>query len=226
MGEPKIVIQKILTARQAKELDEKLKNKYGISTLVLMENAGRAIADTAVKLVKQHKLTSIAVFCGRGNNGGDGLVAARHLLTKGINVDVFLLGSPQDLKNEAKINYEILKKLKKKISTVQSIEEFKEIKKRIKRYDLIIDALLGIGLKGEVKGLMREVIEVLNISRIPVIAVDIPSGLDARSGKGLGCAIKAAYTVTFIAVKKGLLTKEGSFYSGKVKVCDLGIPFK
>jgi NAD(P)H-hydrate epimerase len=218
------VRQRLLTAGGAKAIDRKLKDKYGISTLVLMENAGKAVASAALKLLKKYRSKSVAVFCGKGNNGGDGFVAARHLLTKGVDVDVFLLGNARELKNEAKINYEILKKLGYRISQLQNNQQLTDLKKKIRKYGLIVDALLGVGLDREVRGLTRKAIEILNSSKVSILAIDIPSGLDATSGMALGCAIRAVKTVTFIAAKKGLVTKEGSLYSGKVEVYDLGVP--
>lgn len=211
---------RLLTAKTAKDFDRKAKKILGISTLVLMENAGRAVVEEAVKILRGKK--SVAIFCGRGNNGADGFVAARHLLAFGVKPDVFLAGKINEVKNEARINLEILLKLKQKITEVKE-ENLHLIKKRISKYTLVIDALLGIGLSGEVRGIYRDLIAIINSSGARILSADIPSGLDATTGKVLGCCIKADETVTFVAKKQGMVLKEGPRYCGRVVVRDLGI---
>jgi NAD(P)H-hydrate epimerase len=213
---------RFLTSKQAQGLDLKSKEKFGISTLVLMENAGCAIAAEATKVLKG-SLKKICIFCGRGNNGGDGFVAARHLLVSGIRPDIFLAGEVREVKNEARVNLEILLKLKQKIIEVNAGNLYL-VKNKISKCVLIIDALLGVGLKGEVKGFYRDLIAVINASKKYILSVDIPSGLDATRGKVLGCCLKADRTVTFVAWKRGMVLGVGPKYCGKVVVKDLGIP--
>lgn len=212
---------KLLTAKTAKKIDTKAKDILGVSTLVLMENAGRAIAEEAIKMLSGKK--SVVIFCGKGNNGGDGFVAARHLLTRGIKPDIFLAGNIEDVKDEARINLEILLKLKQKITEVEE-ENLYLVKNKISKYDLIIDALLGVGLKGEVGGIFRDLIGIINSSKGYILSVDIPSGLDATTGKVLGCCVKADKTVTFVAKKRGMVLGEGPKYCDGIVVKDLGIP--
>ena len=212
---------RFLTAKQAKKIDFLAKDKFGISKLVLMENAGRAVAEEAMKSLRGRK--SVAVFCGKGNNGGDGFVAARHLLVKGVKPDVFLAGNICEVRNEAKINLEILIKLKQKIIGINE-KDLNSVKKKISKYSLIVDALLGVGLKGEVRGLYRDLIGNMNQSKTFILSVDIPSGLDATTGKVLGCCVKADKTVTFVAKKKGMVIGAGKRYCGRVIVKDLGVP--
>ncbi len=212
---------KTLTAKQAKKIDTEAREKFGISTLVLMENAGRVVAYEALKALS-HK-GQVAIFCGKGNNGGDGFVAARHLLACGVKPRIFLAGRIQDVKNEARINLEIILKLKQKIIEVEE-RDLAGIKKKISKYDLIIDALLGVGLLGEARGLYRDLIGVINGSGAYILSVDIPSGLDTTTGKILGCCVKADKTVTFMAKKRGMVLGEGPKYCGKIVVKDLGIP--
>lgn len=212
---------KLLTSRQAKAIDIKAKEQFGISTLVLMENAGRSVAEEAMKSLRGRK--PVAIFCGKGNNGGDGLVAARHLLARGIKPDVFLAGNICDVCNEAKINLDILIKLKQKIIEVNE-NNLSLVKKRISKYSLIVDALLGVGLKGEVKAIFRDLIGIINNSKAYILAVDVPSGLDATTGKVLGCCVKADKTVTFVAKKKGMVLGVGPSYCARVIVRDLGVP--
>jgi len=210
--------KELLTAKTAKLLDLEAKDKFRISTLILMENAGSNVAAQAFKSCKGKK---IAIFCGKGNNGGDGFVAARHLLTKGIKPDIFLAGKISQVENEAKTNLEILLKLKTKVCEV-SEHNLHFIK--ISKYGLIIDALLGVGLSGEVRGIYKNLISLINSSQAYIISVDIPSGLDATSGKILGCCMKADKTVTFVAKKRGMVIGDGPKYCGKIIVVDLGVP--
>lgn len=213
---------RLITSQKAKEIDLKAKERCGISVLVLMENAGKAVAEEAMKVLKNQK-EKVAIFCGKGNKGGDGFVAARHLLTYGIKPEVFLAGKISEVNNEAKINLEIFRKLKLKILEV-SESNLNLVKREISKYELIIDALLGVGLSGEVRGIFRDLIESINSSRAFILAVDIPSGLDATTGRVLGCCVKADRTVTFVAKKRGMVIGDGPKYCGRVVVKDLGIP--
>jgi NAD(P)H-hydrate epimerase len=210
-----------ISREEAKLVDERVAKELGLSTLILMENAGRSVAEEIIKLKKKR----VAIFCGKGNNAGDGFVCARHLLSKGLNPDVLLLTEISEIKNEARINLDILLKLKPKIFKINA-ENFIFYKNKIKNYDLVVDALFGIGLKGEILGLFKEVIEAINSLAKYVVSIDIPSGLDADRGKILGTCIKADKTITFLAVKKGMLINEGPKYCGKIIVKDLGFPFK
>lgn len=212
---------KLLTAKAAKNIDLRAKELLGISVLALMENAGRAIAEEALKT--RSSRGRIALFCGKGNNGGDGFVAARHLLSKGVKPDIFLAGSIPEVKDEARINLEILLRLKQKITEIKR-EGLFLIKRKPFRYSLIIDALLGVGLTGKVRGVCAELIPMLNTLGAYILSVDIPSGLDATTGKIFGCCVKAHKTITFVARKRGMVFGEGPKYCGKVVVKDLGIP--
>ncbi|MDD4980141.1 MAG: NAD(P)H-hydrate epimerase [Candidatus Omnitrophica bacterium] len=213
---------KLLTARQSKDIDIKAREVFGISTLVLMENAGRGVSEEAIKLLRR-KEKKVAIFCGKGNNGGDGFVTARHLLTQGIKPDIYLAGSIAEVENEARPNLEILLKLKQRVLEI-SEENLHLVKNKISGYNLIIDALLGVGLAGEVRGIYRDLIGIINISNAHILSVDIPSGLDATTGRVLGCCVKADTTVTFVAKKRGMLVGDGPKYCGRIVVKDLGIP--
>jgi NAD(P)H-hydrate epimerase len=213
--------RRLLTAAQAKQIDLEAKERLGISTLTLMENAGRTIAEESLKILRGKR--SVAIFCGKGNNGADGFVAARHLLVVGIKPDIFLAGRIEEIENEARVNLETLLKLKQKIIEVNE-GTLLLVKDKISRCDLIIDALLGVGLTGEVKGIYRDLIGIINAAKAKALSVDIPSGLDATTGKALGCCVKADKTVTFVAKKRGMNLGQGLKYCGKVVVADLGIP--
>ncbi len=211
----------LLTAREAEGIDIKAREVFGISTLVLMENAGRSIAEEALRMLRNKR--TVAIFCGRGNNGGDGFVAARHLLTNGIKPDVFLAGNVSSVHKEAKTNLEILLKLKQKVIELKENNLYL-VKNKVSKYALIIDALLGVGLRGEVKGIYRELIKIINASLGYILSVDIPSGLDATTGRILGNCIRADKTVTFVAKKRGMILKEGRKCCGTTVVEGLGIP--
>ena len=212
---------KILTVQEAKAIDREAQG-LGLLTLVLMENAGRAVAKEALKVLKGRK--AVVIFCGKGNNGGDGFAAARHLLIKGIKPEIFLAGKPLDVKNEAGVNLQVLLKLRQKVQSIRE-DNLHLVREKIQKNSLLIDALLGVGLQGEVRGIFRPLIEMINASRGYVLSVDIPSGLDADTGKVLGCCIKANKTVTFVAKKKGMTIGDGPKHCGKIIIADLGLPF-
>jgi len=207
-----------LTAIAARAIDRKARKKFGISTLVLMENAGACVAWEVGKAYKPGM--KVAVFCGKGNNGGDGFVAARHLMAQGLRPDIFLASEFSQVENEAKVNLNILLKLKAKITRLGE-HDLKKI--RIKKYDLIVDALLGFGLSGQVRGICADLIHLINSSGAFIISVDIPSGLDATTGKVLGFCVKADKTMTFVARKRGMVVGDGPKYCGKIIVANLGM---
>jgi hydroxyethylthiazole kinase-like uncharacterized protein yjeF len=211
----------LLTAAQVKAFDKKAREKFGISTLVLMENAGRVIMEEAVRVLKGRP-KRVAIFCGRGNNGGDGFCAARHLLAEGIKPDVYLAGKIKDVEHEAKVNLNILLKLKQKVTEINP-GNIGVLKNKLRKYSLIIDALLGVGAKGAIRPVYQEVIDIINASGIYVLAVDIPSGLEATSGRVLGRCIKADKTVTFVAKKRGMVYAPGRESCGIVSVRNIGV---
>lgn len=210
-----------ITTRQAQRFDLFARDCLGISTLVLMENAGRAVAEEALLLLGRKK--RVVIFCGKGNNGGDGFVAGRHLLARGAGLSVFLTGVVPDVKNEAATNLSILRRLKQKVITVGQ-GNLLQARAAVRRCDLIIDALLGVGINKEVRGVYKECIALINNAKVPVLAVDIPSGLDATTGRILGSAVRADTTVTFVAPKKGMFLRDGSRICGRIVVRDLGVP--
>jgi NAD(P)H-hydrate epimerase len=189
-----------------------------------MENAGRAVAEVAAEMLGHKK--RIAVFCGKGNNGGDGFVCARHLLAKKKSVDIYLLGRTKDLKGSALKNLKILMNLGKKVIKIPDLITWDKIKTKIEHCDLIIDGILGIGLRGNVEEPLSTIIKDINNSKAPILSIDTPSGLDADTGKPHGICIRATKTVTFVATKKGFLKKKAKIYTGRVIVKDLGFYYK
>ncbi|MFH1397270.1 MAG: NAD(P)H-hydrate epimerase [Candidatus Omnitrophota bacterium] len=216
----------IVTARQMKKLDCLATKRYGIPALVLMENAGRSAAEEALKMLAKKGLSRVAIFCGYGNNGGDGLVCARHLINKGIQVKIYLVGKNKKFSEESEVNYKILQKIKQKIKIVRSGRLLDRLEKEIKKCNLIIDGIFGIGIKGELDGFYLKLFSILNTSKIPILSLDIPSGLDADTGRPLGNALRAKKTVTFGLLKKGLIKKEARKFTGKIIIGDISLPWE
>jgi NAD(P)H-hydrate epimerase len=205
-----------------RKLDRFAIETIGIPGVVLMENAGRAVFEAAYKALAGKEMPAL-VFCGRGNNGGDGFVAARHLINNGIETSVYVVGALTKIKGDAAVNLRILRKMGVAIDKV-SQGALPQLRARMKQCGLVIDALLGTGLSGEVTGLYREVIALINEAGCPVLSVDIPSGLDGTTGQPLGIAVVANTTVTFQLPKKGFENPKARNFTGELKVVDIGIP--
>jgi len=215
---------KAVTVKQIQNLDRRAIEKTGIPSVILMENAGRAVAQGVIKELGKRDKRPVIVLCGPGNNGGDGFVAARHLLNAGIALNVFLIGREKDLKSDARLNYDILKRLRQPVLEISAVNQ--SLRKSILNSAVVVDAILGVGLNRDITGLLKDVIEAVNASAKGVIAVDIPSGLNGTTGKIFGVCIKAAATVTFSFVKKGFLLNRGPEFTGKIIVADIGIPLQ
>ncbi len=215
---------KVATAEQMQELDRKAIETYRIPGVLLMENAGREATEAILASFPNLDKMKVAVIAGKGNNGGDGFVIARHLMNRGVPVKVILLTDPKSLRGEAEVNHYVFHRMKGEILSASSAKDYQKIKKDIEKADLLIDAIFGTGLDAEVRGYYREVIDHLNTLRKPIVAVDIPSGLNANTGKPLGTAIRANMTVTFGLPKLGLLLSPGTDYAGELKIVDIGIP--
>lgn len=211
-----------VTPEHMRRLDRFAIETMGIPGVVLMENAGRAAFEAAYRAVAGNR-GSAHVFCGRGNNGGDGFVVARHLLNHGIETSVYVVGAISKIKGDARINLRILQNMGASITKV-SKRLLPELRDRLRQCGIIVDALLGTGLSGEVSGLYRDVIVLINEAGCPVLAVDIPSGLDGVTGKPLGTAVVANTTVTFQLPKKAFENPAARNYTGELKVVDIGIP--
>jgi len=210
-----------VTAAQMKEIDRYAIQDCGIAALTLMENAGRAVAEEAKKIAP---MGDAIVFAGYGNNGGDGLVAARHLLKDGHKVKVFFAGKPKSLSPETNSNLESLLKININPQFIANESDIENILGKMAKPGIIIDAIFGIGIKGTLEGFYIKLVEEINNIGAPIISVDIPSGLDADSGKPLPAAIKAHTTVTFGYPKAGFKDAEASGYVGKLIVADIGFP--
>ncbi|MFC1566949.1 NAD(P)H-hydrate epimerase [bacterium] len=213
---------KILSANEMKVFDDWAINNLGIPGMILMENAGREVAEYIYKnyFTKKSSYEQVTIFCGLGNNGGDGLVAARHLLIRGVKVRVYIVGGVSGLSADAELNFRILRKIGMVVTPILTEKEIGKIK--LGKKDIVIDGIFGIGLNREIDGINKEIIDHINLVAAPVISIDVPSGLNANSGDDWGTCIKASTTITFSFLKKGFFLKRGKEVSGKVEVVDIG----
>jgi len=211
-----------VTPDEMRHIDSFAINTIGIPGVVLMENAGRAVFEHAYNGMAGRNVPAL-VFCGRGNNGGDGFVVARHLINNNIETHVFLVGAMSGIKGDARVNLRILRQMGVTIFKVTK-KSLPELRRRMRQCGIIVDALLGTGLSGEVSGLYREVIALINAAGCPVLAVDIPSGLDGVTGKPLGIAVVANATVTFQLPKKAFENPRARNHTGQLRIVDIGIP--
>ncbi len=219
------------TFTEIREAEKTIIEKEGIPSLILMENAGKNTFDVITSLYPDIADRTIVIVCGKGNNAGDGFVLARHFLINGIPVDVFNLSNPGELKGDALVNFEILRKLDSGICSMFTVTEndpdilYRSLK-RLKGKALIIDALLGSGTKGSVTGIFEKVIDQINTLKhknikIDVISVDVPSGIG--EGNTTGASVDACHTITMGAVKTELLYGAGKENSGSLNVVPIGI---
>ena len=212
----------LLTAKQMQQADEKAV-ELGIPEILLMETAGRAVATWLEELAQPKTSEEIVILTGSGNNGGDGLVAARYLDRRGYQVRVLLLKSPEEFTGITAQNYRFCQ-----LAGI-IMEELSQMKQevqrdRLERADYLIDALLGTGITGAARGLAAEVIELANRQSKPVLAVDVPSGLNVNSGEAEGPVIEADWTVTMASLKLGQILYPGRSYCGQIQLVDLDFP--
>lgn len=214
----------IVTASEMASLDRKTIEEIGIPGAVLMENAARGAAAFFLEVLQDLLKRRVTVVAGTGNNAGDGFVLARIFHAKGAPVRVVCLRSPERLRGDALTNFNILRQMDIPVVQWDEKMDFDSQWKWIRESDVIIDAILGTGLNSEVQGLYRTVIEAINALPIPKLSVDVPSGLDASTGKVLGVAIRAFATATFGFLKVGQVIDPGADYTGRLSVVDIGIP--
>jgi len=215
----------LMTKDQVRAVDSWAINTLGIPGVVLMENAGRSCAELIKEKLKGITTPKVCIFCGTGNNGGDGYVIARHLLNNDYKVQVVICGDPRKVKGDAKINLDILEKMGKPIEQLNPKDN--DIPTRIKEFttdtNMIVDGLFGTGLSGPLRDDYIQLIQSINACDCPILAVDIPSGLDCDTGQPLGAAVKAGCTVTFVAVKKGFICEGARSYTGEIFTASIGI---
>ncbi len=210
---------KLATAAQMRAMDQATFRDYGMPSIVLMENAALRIVDEIAARLGPLGGKTIAVVCGKGNNGGDGLAVARHLHTRfGADVRVWLAAAPAALTGDALANYDMARKFGVPIQDAAKPGD------AFSRADMIVDALLGTGIKGGVEGELALVIAAINDAHKPTVSVDVPSGLDADTGRVDGACVRATVTVTLALAKIGLWDFPGQDYVGELVVADIGMP--
>ncbi len=244
---------RLFTADEMRSIDTRARTEYGTPSLLLMENAGRAVAERALALLQAGPTSKVShpplqeptygttpeqdspriggwgasprsqgtvvILCGKGNNGGDGFVAARHLFNRGVPVTVLLAGNPDEIGGDARVNYNQLGPLGVPVAPYNGDLPGDGCSPLI-----VIDALLGTGFSGEPRGIVADSIRAINAARVPVLSVDIPSGLNADSGHAPGACVRAAETVTFGGPKVGLTTGHGPGVCGRITVANISIP--
>lgn len=214
----------LLTAEEMQMLDSRAIKELGIPGVVLMENAGLQVLEIIYKILGNPKGKKITIFSGKGNNGGDGFVVARHLINAGAEVKTLLFADVPEVTGDAKINLNILQAMGHKVYSVGNPNSVNIVKLALLYTDLVVDAIYGTGFKGEMPEHVGNIIELINESETTVVSVDIPSGLEASTGKVRGVCVKASKTVTFGQAKLGLLIQDGPRYTGELIVADISIP--
>ncbi len=215
---------KVLTAAQMQAVDRRTIDEIGIPGVVLMENAGRGVAEAIIERFSPVGSHRALILAGKGNNGGDGYVIARHLLNKGWDVKTLVLAEREAIKGDAALNLKALENCGGQIDFIAEKETLKTSLAAVGKLTVLIDALFGTGLTKAAHGLYLQAIEWLNQQSAPVIAVDIPSGVDASTGRVLGAAVNATLTVSFAFPKVGQISYPGSGFVGELVTVDIGIP--
>jgi NAD(P)H-hydrate epimerase len=208
---------------QSRRVDRIAVEEFGFTGLVLMENAGRGVADVLCRL---GIAGPVVLCCGKGNNAGDGFVIARHLDLRGYKARVLLWAKPEELTGDAAANYHILAKTDVPIEVFGVEYDEARLAGCIEGAAWIVDGLLGTGARGEPRSPLNAVIDRLNAAATPKLAIDLPSGLDCDTGRPARHTIRAAETCTFVTAKIGFLASEAAPYIGRLHVLDIGTPRK
>jgi hydroxyethylthiazole kinase-like uncharacterized protein yjeF len=215
---------RVLNAAQMRDADRRTIEEIGIPSIVLMENAGRQVV-AAIEAVHDDLLERhVGVLCGRGNNGGDGFVVARTLIQRGVDVSVFLIGGIADVRGDARANLEILGRLGLTAVEIADGQAWELHFSEVSKCTLIVDAILGTGLNAPLTGLMETVVVDINASGIPIVSIDLPSGLSADLAEPIGPSIEAGMTVTLGAPKVSLVLSPAENRAGDIVIADIGIP--
>ena len=215
---------RILNAAQMREADRYTIEEVGIQSLVLMENAGRQVV-AAMEAAYESQLDGrVGILCGRGNNGGDGFVVARTLIQRGVDAAVFVIGSVANIRGDARINLDILGRLGVTVVEIGDEQTWELHFSEISQCTLLIDAIVGTGLSSALGGMMETVVADINASGIPIVSIDMPSGMSADTPHLVGDCIDASMTVTLAAAKLPLVLPPGETHAGDVVIADIGIP--
>ena len=215
------MIPRSLSRDEVRDVDRRAIEEFGMPGIVLMENAGRGAAELLVTL----GVSGTVVICaGKGNNGGDGFVIARHLENRGLSVTVLLFADPDHLKGDAFVNYDIAAKAGTPMKVLGDTFDVERLEKQLAEADWIVDALLGTGTSGEIREPYLTIINCINASPAKVFAVDLPSGLECNTGEPLDPCVRADHTATFVARKVGFDNPVSQEWTGTVHVIDIGVP--
>jgi hydroxyethylthiazole kinase-like uncharacterized protein yjeF len=215
---------RILNSTQMREADRRTIEDIGIPSLVLMENAGRQAVAAMEAMYGDLLEQQVAVLCGRGNNGGDGFVVARTLAQRGVDVSVFLIGRVAEVRGDARLNLDILGRLGVSVVEIADSQAWELHFSEVGDCTLIVDAIFGTGLNTPISGYIESVVADVNASGIPVVAIDLPSGLSADSSDPIGPSIEAGLTVTLAAPKLPLVLPPAETHAGDIVIADIGIP--
>ena len=215
----------MMSVEQVRAFDKWAIEEVGIAGVVLMENAGRDCAVLIRDNLRGVDNARVVIFCGTGNNGGDGFVIARHLRNSRLDVVTVACGDKQKIKGDAKANLEILERL---AGAVEELDLSGDVNDKVAELtsgaNMVVDALFGTGLRGELSPEYQRLIEAINKAGVPMLAVDTPSGLDCDTGEVLGAAIRATYTMTLGAMKKGFVQNEqAKEYTGEIYLGSIGV---
>jgi len=218
---------RVVNAEQMRQIEEKAIHHYGIPSVLLMENAAWAVVEEIRHcLPKEADLSGrkAVILVGKGNNGGDGLAVARHLVLQGMDVTVFLFAGLKELKGDAALNLRLFQGTTGKCFVIEGEKQRRLTRLALGQADVVVDALFGIGMRGALPSLVEEYVDEVNRAPGWVVSIDIPSGVDANTGKVYRTAIHAQTTITFGLPKWGLFLGEGPDYSGRVVVDAISIP--
>ncbi|MBW3542796.1 MAG: NAD(P)H-hydrate epimerase [Planctomycetes bacterium] len=236
-----------MTRDEVREVDRRAIQDYGLPGVVLMENAGRGTAELLLDLALPKKGDSpradpegdsplfwaqplegargpFVICAGKGNNGGDGFVIARHLENRGEEVRVLLFADPESLSGDAAVNFGVLEAAGTPLHVFANCPESEEILRELSGAEWVVDALLGTGVTGEIREPYATAITAINAAGKRVLAVDLPSGLDCDTGRPLGPCVRADHTATFVAPKRGFEAPTAAEWTGQVHVIDIGVP--
>ncbi|NOY77663.1 MAG: NAD(P)H-hydrate dehydratase, partial [Calditrichaeota bacterium] len=213
-------MEPVVSVQEMRTVDQLSTTELNIPAILLMENAGLKTAQAIRRELGDLTHKQVCIICGKGNNGGDGFVVGRHLSRMGARVEFFSTAPLSDFKGEAAVNRQIAERLRLPVHDIRTMDDLKPAVAP----DLIVDALLGTGIRGEVTGLYRALIEWMNAQSVPIVAVDTPSGVNCETGDVAGTAVRATFTVTMGAIKTGQLFYPARSHQNKLRVADLNAP--
>lgn len=213
-----------LKTSEVRRLDQVAQERFGIPGILLMEHASLGLA-THIQLQVGELGGSILFLCGKGNNGGDGFAAARHLHNRGYKPEIVLLGKAEDVRtgSDASVNADICLKMGIPLKECIDKNAILEILSK-ENHAVYVDAVFGTGLSSELRGVYPALFDAINELDLPIIAVDVPSGLNSDTGMPMGATVRARQTITFAFAKEGFRKGEGSAFCGNIKVVDIGLP--